>query len=87
MLAGVFMDNKAGDPCEGNAVCIGLTGVFKGMLPDFTYEWIDSFGANGIAFWGFMGVLTVMAIVRKKLKRATESAASQAWSKVTIEPK
>ena len=87
VLAGVFMDNKAGDPCEGNAVCIGLTGVFKGMLPDFTYEWIDSFGANGIAFWGFMGVLTVMAIVRKKLKRATESAASQAWSKVTIEPK
>lgn len=84
LLTGVFLDDGAGDPCEGRAICDGLTGLFKGMLPDFTYGWIDSYGANGWVFIGFMVVLAVMAKVRKILKRATESAASQAWQNVKI---
>jgi hypothetical protein len=84
LLTGVFLDDGAGDPCEGNAICNGLTGLFKGMLPDFTYNWIDSYGANGWVFIGFVFVLYLMRKLRGFLKQATENSASQAWRDVAI---
>lgn len=84
LLGGIILDNMSDDPCGGNGLCAGLLSVLKGVLPDFTHEWLDSYAANWGVLAVFIAILAVMGWCRRWFKSQTDSAADKAWKKIGI---
>ena len=84
LFGGIILDNMSDDPCGGYGLCASLLSVLKGVLPDFTHGWLDSYAANWAVLAAFITILAVMGGCRRWFKSKTDNAADKAWKKIGI---
>ena len=85
--AGIVLDKIGGNPCGGDWLCTGIARTIetaKGLLPDFTYGWLDSYASHPYVFGIMIVVLIVMSKLKMWLMKKTDIAANEAWKKITI---